>query len=262
VKIATAQIDCALGDIPSNIRTIARFAKDAHDAGAEMVVFPEIVDIGYGMDSIRRHATEWTAGAVPAIQQLARNLALGIVCGVSEREGEAIFNSQVVVGPDGKTIVRYRKTHLFTPEPVREDTCFTPGREMISFETKGFRFGLTICYDLRFPELFRRLALDQHVAVFVLSSAWPCPRAHHFRTLAVARAIENQAFFVAANRVGTDAGIRFCGQSVIVDPTGAILASASDSAEELILADLSMETLSTVRAQMPVFEHRRRDLYA
>jgi predicted amidohydrolase len=129
------------------------------------------------------------------------------------------------------------------------------------FEAHGFKFGLTICYDLRFPEVFRTLAVRDQSAVFVLSSAWPCPRAHHFRALAVARAIENQSYFVAADRVGTDDGVEFCGQSVIVDPTGAILASASGHEEQLILAELSDELLDSVRKQMPVFEHRRGDLY-
>jgi len=262
VKIAAAQIACAVGDIRSNLQTIERFARQAHASGASMVLFPEMSDTGYSMEGIRQHATDWKKGAVPEIRNLAKELSLWIVCGVSERENDVIYNSQIVASAAGEIAARYRKTHLFTPEPIREDTCFTPGGDFISFKADGFKFGLTICYDLRFPELFRGLAVAHETSVFLLSSAWPCPRSHHLRSLAVARAIENQSYFVAANRVGTDDGVQFCGQSAIIDPGGAILASGSDGAEELIVADLSAEHLNSVRAQMPVFDHRRRDLYA
>ena len=262
MRIAAAQIACDVGAIKSNVEKIERFARQAHGAGATMVLFPEMSDTGYSMEQIRQHATEWKTGAVPAIRDLARELSLWIVSGVSERENDAIYNSQIVANPDGEIAARYRKTHLFTPEPIREDSCFTPGGDFVSFPTNGFKVGLTICYDLRFPEFFRGLAVTHETSVFLLSSAWPCPRAHHFRALAVARAIENQSYFVAANRVGTDDGVQFCGQSVIIDPSGAILASGSDLDEQLIVADLSVEYLNSVRAQMPVFDHRRRDLYA
>jgi predicted amidohydrolase len=262
VRIAAAQIACAVGDIESNVRKIERFARQAHAASATMVLFPEMSDTGYSMEQIRQRATGWKTGAVHAIRDLAKELSLWIVCGVSERENAAIYNSQIVATPDGKIAARYRKTHLFIPEPIREDLCFTPGGDFVSFQADGFKFGLTICYDLRFPELFRGLAVGHETSAFLLSSAWPCPRAHHFRSLAVARAIENQSYFVGANRVGTDDGVQFCGQSVIIDPGGAILASGSDANEELIVADLSVESLNSVRAQMLVFDHRRRDLYA
>jgi omega-amidase len=261
VKIAIAQIACAVGDVPANLRTIERFAQRAHDAGADLVLFPEMSDTGYAMEAIGLNATDWKTGAVPAIRETARRLSLCIVCGVAERAGNSTHNSQVVVAPTGEIIARYRKTHLFTIEPIREERCFTQGSEFTSFELRHIKFGLTICYDLRFPEIFRRLAIDHQVLAFLLSSAWPCPRAHHFRSLAIARAIENQSYLIAANRVGTDDGVQFCGRSAIIDPSGAILASASDEAEELVVADISLETVTTVRAQMPVFEHRRKDLY-
>ncbi len=262
VKIAVAQIDCVVGDIESNLQTIERFARQAHASSATMVLFPEMSDTGYSMEPIRQHATDWKKGAVPAIRNLAKELSLWIVCGVSERENDDIYNAQVVASAHGEIAARYRKTHLFTPEPVREDSCFTPGGDFISFKADDFKFGLTICYDLRFPELFRELAVGHGTSVFLLSSAWPCPRARHLRSLIIARAIENQSYLLAANRVGTDDGVQFCGQSAIIDPAGAILASGSDAGEELIVAEMSAEHLHSVRAQMPVFDHRRRDLYA
>src|SRR6202011_4123989 len=124
-----------------------------------------------------------------------------------------------------------------------------------------FNFGLTICYDLRFPEVCRRLAVKDKVNVFINSSAWPFPRVDHLRIFASARATENQSYLIVANRVGMDDGVTFCGTSAIIDPYGVILAAASADREELIQAEISQEVLQSVRDRMRVFEHRRKDLY-
>src|SRR5207253_4271699 len=125
----------------------------------------------------------------------------------------------------------------------------------------NFTFGLTICYDLRFPEVCRVLAIEHVANVFINSSAWPFPRVEHLRILALARAIENQSYLILANRVGTDDGVTFCGTSAIIDPYGVIITSASADREELIQAELSEEVIASVRNRMAVFAHRRRDLY-
>lgn len=158
-------------------------------------------------------------------------------------------------------MARYRKTHLFRPPPIAEDRCFTPGDQLSDFRLGNFCFGLSICYDLRFPEIYRQLAVARQVNVFVISSAWPFPRIEHFRILARARAIENQSYVIAANRVGTDDGVTFCGSSAIIDPSGVTLAAASSDEEELIQADLSIEALAEVRRRMDVFADRRPDIY-
>ena len=142
-----------------------------------------------------------------------------------------------------------------------EDKCFLPGNELKSFAFNGLRLGLTICYDLRFPELYRLLALDHGVNVFVLSSAWPFPRIEHFRVLASARAIENQSYMIVSNRVGSDEGVTTCGLSSIIDPYGVILAAASTDREEFVQAEISEETVRSVRSKMAVFAQRRADIY-
>lgn len=263
MKIAAAQISCVLGDLPANLRKLREFSFRAKEAGAEMVVFPEMADTGYAMSVIRTHATSWNEGAVPALQEVARTLSLAVISGVSEREGECIYNSQVFINAQGEIIGTYRKTHLFANAPVEEQKCFTSGGELGSVAGGGgLRFGLSICYDLRFPEVYRTLACEGGANVFVLSSAWPFPRLEHFRILALARAIENQSYVVVVNRVGTDDGISFCGTSAIIDPYGVVTASASADHEELIYADISEEVLLSVRKQMPIFVHRRPDLYS
>jgi len=261
MKIAAAQISCALGDLAANLAKIRETTARAKAAGADLVVFPEMADTGYSMPVIRKHATAWSVGAVPELQKVARDLSIAIISGVSEREGGVIYNAQVFIDAAGAIAGKYRKTHLFTPAPVEEHTCFSPGCDLTSSRFGQFRLGLSICYDLRFPEVYRALAVDQGANIFIISSAWPFPRVEHLRTLATARAIENQSYVILANRIGKDDGVPFCGTSAIIDPYGVVVAGASADREELILAEISDEVLRSVRERMPIFENRRPELY-
>ena len=261
MKIAAAQIACALGDLDANLRKIRDFSARAKEGGAGLIVFPEMVDTGYAMPVIQACATPWSEGAVPELQKIAKGLSIAIICGVSEREGASIYNSQVFVDANGNVVGSYRKTHLFTGAPIGEDKCFSPGNALTSFPFGALRLGLSICYDLRFPEVYRTLAIEEEVNVFILSSAWPFPRLEHFRILATARAIENQSYVIVSNRVGTDDGVTCCGSSAIIDPYGVVLASASTDCEELVQAEVSEEAISSVRNKMAAFAQRRPDLY-
>ncbi len=262
MKIAAAQLACALGDLAANLRKMRTFAERARAAGTELIVFPEMSDTGYAMRVIREKALPWSEGAVPALQEIARSLSIAIISGVSEKEEGLIYNSQVAIDAQGQIVAKYRKTHLFAPGPIEEDKCCTAGASLTSMSIGPFRAGLSICYDLRFPELCRNLAVEQKTDLFIVSSAWPFPRGEHLRILATARAIENQSYLILANRTGTDDGVKFCGNSAIIDPAGALLATAAFESEELIWAEISEATLSQVRRAMPVFAHRRSDLYS
>ena len=261
MRVAVGQIAPVLGDVAANVRKLDDYSARAKEAGAALIVFPEMVDTGYAMSVIAERASAWTNGAVPALRATARRLSLGIICGVSEREGDRIYNSQVFIDARGEIIGKYRKTHLFTPAPIEEDKCFTCGDELGAHDFDQLRLGLSICYDLRFPEVYRRLAVDERANVLIISSAWPFPRVEHLRVLATARAIENQSYVVLANRVGTDNGTSFCGTSSIIDPYGVVISAASGDREELIYADVSEEVVRSVRDRMPVFAHRRAELY-
>jgi omega-amidase len=261
MKVAAAQIACALGDVEANLRKMREFSARAKKEGAELVVFPEASDTGYSMPVIKEHAKPWSSGAVPALQTMAKELSLTIVAGVSERSGDAVYNSQVFINPHGDIIASYRKTHLFVLPPNDESTCYTAGDKFVGVPAGGFNFGMAICYDIRFPEVCRALALEHDANVLLVSSAWPTPRVAHLRALAIARAIENQSYVVLANRTGVDAGVACCGTSAIIDPSGAVLASASGDREELLTANISAEAIAELRKRMPVFTHRRSDLY-
>lgn len=259
MKVAAAQISCALGDIAANVAKMREFCARAKANGAELIVFPEMADTGYSMPVIKAHAQPWSEGAVPALRETARELSLSIICGLSEREGERIYNAQVAIDARGEISAKYRKTHLFAPGD--EDETFVAGEDFTAFPLGKWQLGLSICYDLRFPEVYRTLACEQGANVLVNSSAWPFPRVEHLRLLALARAIENQSYVIVANRVGTDAGVTCCGSSAIIDPSGTVVAAASAEREELIMGELSTDVLAAVRARMDVFAHRRPEIY-
>ena len=261
MKIAAAQIACVLGDFNANLRKIRDFTTLGKKSGAELVVFPEMVDTGYSMPVIQKHARTWSDGAVSELQKIAKEISIAIVAGISDRDGGSIFNAQVFVDPQGEVLAKYRKTHLVTAPPLDERICLLPGNDFVSCKVRKFTVGLSICYDLRFPEMARTLVVKHGANLIVNSSAWPVVRAEHLRILALARAVENQSYLIIANRVGTDDGVTFCGSSVIVDPGGKILAAASPDREELTHAEISEAVLADVRNRVPVFDHRRADLY-
>jgi omega-amidase len=261
VKVAAAQISCTLANFEANLGKIREFASRAKNSGADLVVFPEMSDTGYSMPVIQKHARPWKEGAVSELQKIAKENSLALVAGISDREGDSIFNAQVLVNAKGEVLAKYRKTHLVTAAPLDERACLSPGKEFVAATIDNFNVGLSICYDLRFPEMARTLAVKHGANVIVNSSAWPDVRAAHLRILALARAVENQSYFIIANRVGTDDGVTFCGGSLIVDPAGKILASGPPGREELIEAEISADVIGQVRDLVRVFDHRRPELY-
>jgi omega-amidase len=261
VKVAAAQISCALGDFDANLSKVRHFVALAKKSRSELIVFPEMIDTGYSMPVIQKHARNWKDGALAELQRIANEDFIAIVAGISDREGDSIFNAQVLVSANVEPLAKYRKTHLVTAAPLDERVCLSPGNEFVTTKIDHFIIGLSICYDLRFPEMARTLVVKQGANVFVNSSAWPAARAEHLRILALSRAVENQSYFIIANRVGTDDGVTFCGGSLIVDPSGKILAAASPDREELIQAEISEQVIADTRSRVTVFSHRRADLY-
>jgi omega-amidase len=260
MKIGIAQMECIVGNVNSNLNKMSGFIEKAAEAGCRVVVFPEMVDTGYDVNQIARHASSWDRGPIECIQTNAKQNNMYVICGLSELANGRIYNVMAVVSPDGHLMAKYRKTHLAAFSPLHEDKIFTPGNSLETVEIDNMTWGLMICYDLRFPEISRSLALKGS-EVLVLSSAWPFPRLRHWNTLLAARAIENQVFVAAANLVGKNSSVTFCGSSRIIDPFGITITSASEEQEALIVGDIEKNELVRVRKSMPVFEQRREDLY-
>jgi omega-amidase len=258
MKICAVQIECVLGDVDANMEKVAYYTAKAKKEGCDIVVFPEMIDTGYNMEAINKYASAWDKkenSPFNFIKKAAKNNKINIICNISERDDNKIYNTTIAVSPDGKLVGKYRKNHLADYPPLNEGSCISPGKDIEIVEINNIRLGLMTCYDLRFPEISRSLVL-KGVDVLVLCSAWPFPRLIHWNTLIRARAIENQVYFVAANRTGIDGSVTFCGSSRIIDPYGVIITSASENYESLISGQINPEEIKKVRENMPVFSHR------
>jgi omega-amidase len=260
MKLAVAQVTCVPADIEINCAKIALFSEKAKEAGCNAIVFPEMMDTGYELRAIRKSASTWNDVPYQTVIRAAKDNGLFVFCGLSEREESHIYNSLVVIGPDGEPAGKYRKTHLFMKDDFHEDQVITPGSSAAIIKIRNMRIGLMICYDLRFPEFARTLALGG-ADILIVANAWPRERITHFTALARTRAIENQCFVAAANRVGTDGGTTFGGTSSVFDPLGDVLASCDGTEEDLAVAEISLELLRTTRKSMPVFNGRKPELY-
>lgn len=260
MEVGVAQVACRLGDVAYNCSQISAYAKHAKKEGCSVLILPEMVDTGYEMATIQEKASSWHDAPFKTAQRVAMESQIYLILGISERAGDKIYNTAAVFDPKGVLKGKYRKIHLAGYPPLLEDHCIEPGNALETVSIHGMTFGLTICYDLRFPELSRSLVLGG-AEVLVLIAAWPFPRITHFKTLIRARAVENQTYMVVANRVGTDGSVTFCGSSCLVDPYGVTLASAAEDTEAFIKAEVTSEAVQSVRSRMPVFKHRRQDLY-
>jgi predicted amidohydrolase len=255
-------------DKAKNLARACAFVDAAAQHGARLVALPEVF-AWRGPASADAEAAEAIPGpTVQALSELARRLHLTIVAGsILERAdgvapGALPWNTSVVLGEDGEILATYRKLHLFDVSlpgrvEVRESARRAPGQEPVCVDTEVARLGLSVCYDLRFPELYRALSRSG-AQVLCVPSAFTFPTgAAHWDVLLRARAIENQCYVLAPNQVGPTAdGHADYGHSSIVDPWGTVVARASDG-EGVILAEIDLGYLARVRGELPCLEHVR-----
>jgi predicted amidohydrolase len=268
VYAAAVQLN-STADAERNLEHVDRLVREAVRRGAELVVLPEKWTVLGAPEDVAAGAQPLDGPALSWARSIARELRIDLVAGsIAERAsaGEKNQNTSVHFGPDGEPRAIYRKLHLFDVEvggvTYAESAHEEPGAEMVVSELEGgVRLGMTICYDLRFPELYRVLA-SRGAEVLSVPSAFTEPTTRdHWEILLRARAIENQCFVVAANQVGNHGGgYRSGGRSMIVDPWGLVLATAPDS-EAAIVAKLDFEGLRAIRRRFPTLTHRRDDVY-
>ena len=227
--------------------------------GADTALLPETWNTGFFPADHLPERSDRGGEAVKALcAPLARELNMNIVAGsVSDRRGGRVYNTAYVFDRQGACLAAYDKTHLFTP--MGEHEHYAAGDHLTTFSLDGHKCGLLICYDLRFPELFRTLAL-QGVELLLLPAQWPAARRYHWETLTAARAIENQFFLAACNSCGTAGETVFGGASRILGPRGELLAAAG-AGEEIVTAALDFSVLAEVRNSINVFHDRRPELY-
>ena len=253
-------------DKPANVAEASARVREAAGAGAQLVVLPEVFAWRGRHDQERHEAEPIPGPTTDAMAALARELGIHLVAGslLESREGgELPFNTTTLFGPSGDLLALYRKIHLFDVDlpgrvTVRESAMRAPGTDVVSVPTPLGRIGLAVCYDLRFPELFRRLA-EQGSEIVVMPSAFTRPTGQaHWETLLRARAIENQCFMIAPNQYGAGAqGFYDYGNSLVVDPWGIVLARGGDDEPAIVAATLDASVLERVRRELPSLCHRR-----
>ncbi|NTV49443.1 MAG: carbon-nitrogen family hydrolase [Geobacteraceae bacterium] len=255
VLAAAIQFNVKQGDVDANLVYVREALRRVAEQGANLAVLPEMWSSGFAYRNLNELALR-TAGIADELLLLSRELKLVIVGSMPEPNGDKVFNT-IYVFDNGVTAGVYRKIHLFSL--LGEDRAFSGGDSWLLAETSIGKVGVIICYDLRFPELSRRLAVEG-AQVICVPAQWPKPRQEHWRTLLRARAIENQLFVVSCNACGIIGKLDFFGMSMIIDPKGEVLAEASEGEVEII-AELDMQTMIDWRAQIPCFNDRKPDCY-
>ncbi|MEE1929027.1 carbon-nitrogen hydrolase family protein [Streptomyces sp. TRM 70351] len=248
-------IPAAPGD---GVAALARAARRAADAGARLLVTPELSLTGYALGAAVREVAEPADGPfAEAVSQIAAEHGLAVLYGYPERDGDAVYNAVRLAGPDGAPLADYRKTHLFG---AYERTCFTPGEEpVVQADLDGVRLGLLICYDVEFPEPVRAHAL---AGTELLLAPTALMRPYEFvpQSVLPVRAWENQLYIAYANRHGTEGAFTFAGLSCLAAPDGTVRARAG-TGEDLVVADVDPGLLAASRAENTYLADRRPELY-
>jgi predicted amidohydrolase len=256
IRAAIIQFDVRPGDVEHNFSVVARRTTSLAKQGVDLILLPEMWSTGFANERLK-DLSESTPKVLEDLSTLSRELGVMVIGSLPEKARNRIHNTAYVVDTDGSIVSAYRKVHLFTL--TGEDGYFQAGREASVSETSLGPIGLVICYDLRFPELCRSLALRGARIVAVMAQ-WPAERAAHWKVLLTARAIENQLFVLGANRCGKDEGLVYAGHSRIISPYGEVIARAGKGPETLT-GTIAMPLVDKTRKQIPCLQERVPEAY-
>lgn len=265
MQISLAQISVRQSDIAQNLEKGAQYIKEASRQGSQIICFPEMWTTGFHFEKNKTLCTSQN-NTLEQIQTLCKehNIWHSGSLLLPDAQGNPT-NAHLLIDNNGTVMARYNKIHLFSF--MKEDEHVSSGNEIISHKTPFGTVGLTVCYDIRFCELYRTLAL-RGASLILTPAAFPSPRLEHWTTLTKARAIENQLFMAATNQVGTEdfsflgAGeITYVGNSALYDPFGNTILSAGSSAELLLTAEINLNDSISLQSTMHVLKDRRPDLY-
>jgi len=263
LKISVAQMKIIRSDPEANLQKAEPLIAKAAERGSHLICFPEMWTTGFEWE-VHKRMSFVQDETIAAVSALARKYGIwisGSMLALNEKGNPA--NTLILFDGRGEQVAVYRKSHLFSL--LNEDRYMAPGDALTVADTPWGLMGLSICYDLRFPELFRTYAL-KGVKLVLLPAAFPYPRLAHWKILTRARAIENQFFIVGANQVGdenfeAEDTVTYFGNSCVIDPWGETLIEASENREELLNAEIDLDRVDEVRSCMTVLKDRRPDLY-
>lgn len=257
MKVALIQMEIAEKNTPGNIVHGLDLLQEAA-ANSDIAVLPEIWTTGYSLGRIEEEAETIDGSTIAAVRKIANNHHCAVVAGsipLRHKDGK-IYNNTVVIDKHGSVVASYSKVHLFGL--FNEERFFAAGDNFDTYELNGVICGSTICYDLRFPELYRHLSLQGAKIIFV-PAEWPSARGNIWTLLSQARGAENHNYIVAVNCVGNFKGAPFYGHSMVVDPMGKIIAEGG-SAEEIIYCDIDLAYIDKVRARLNALADVRKEL--
>ncbi|MCD4821574.1 MAG: carbon-nitrogen family hydrolase [Methanococcoides sp.] len=260
IKIAAIQMDICHCNKQKNIEKALRFSEEAVSKGADIIILPEVFSTGFCYEDLEK-ASE--SSPYPTIEELAafskknKCIMIGSIIEKHSSENRETYTNLGFCLEDGELVGTYTKTHPFG----KEKRYFTSGDTIEPIHLKGrdLTIGLQICYEIRFPEIARKLCLSG-ADILITIAEFPNPREQQWRTLATARAIENQIFHIACNRSGSDPNSTFFGGTMIIDSLGNIMSGAKDE-ECVIIAEIDTSLMRKTRKSIPIFDDRRPELY-
>ncbi len=269
MRLALAQLHTEGGDVAGNVERAQRAVAEAATAGADLVALPEMFNVGYfAFKQYARRAEPLGGETLSTVAATAREHGIAVLAGsivedlgttaaqtdASVPAEEGLANTAVFFDREGERRVVYRKRHLFGYGSAEQD-LLTPGERHPTVDFEGFTIGVTTCYDLRFPEQYRRL-VENGATLVLVPSAWPYPRVEHWQTLSRARAVENQCYVATVNGSGTFGDTTLLGRSTVYNPWGTALASSDDN-PTLVTAEADPARVEAVREEFPALSDRR-----
>ncbi|MGE6631971.1 carbon-nitrogen family hydrolase [Bacillus sp. NPDC077027] len=261
MKIALVQMDVEIGNPDVNFAKAAGFLEEAIKESPDLIILPEMWNTGYALAEADQLADRDGERTKQLFSSFAKKHGVSLIAGsvLNKRsENNATTNTMYVFNQQGELVLSYDKIHLF--RLMDEDQYLTAGHQFGLFNYDDeLIIGTMICYDLRFPQLSRAL-VNKGAKILVNTAQWPTTRRDHWRSLLIARAIENQSFVIAVNRTGESKGTDFPGNSMVIDPLGNILLETNED-EKIYYADIDINTVEEVRKQIPVITDQRLDLY-
>ena len=267
MRAAIIQLNAGGDDVDGNVDVAVRLVGEAAEAGADLAVLPELFAY-YGSQRRMRELAEPLGGPITTrIAEVARARRMWVLGGsVCEFDEGHVYNTSFLFDRDGEAVASYRKIHRYDVDlpdqpPIRESVLFAAGEDLVTHQVEEFRVGLSICYDLRFPELYRGLMASGASVLAVPSAFQQVTGEAHWEVLLRARAIEEQAYVLAAAQWGPwgppDSGHRTYGNAMSVDPWGRVLIRAPDEGDGVWVADLDADELRSIRTTLPALSHRR-----
>ena len=253
LHFACIQMNIKFGDIKANITHAEQMITSAMKKGANVIILPELFTTGYDLANSRTLAEKLDGPTVQWMIKISKEYNITLMGSIIEEGEDLPFNTLVVSSPEG-LISSYRKIHLFAP--MGEADAFHPGNSLTVLNLSGWKVGLSICYDLRFSDMFVQYS-EQEIDLLILCAEWPSVRINHWDALLLARAIESQFFVVACNRIGSDLTNNFGGRSQIISPTGEIVTKGSNE-EEVVSGIIDLESVISSKKTFSISNDRKR----